>query len=98
MPEWRATALATWRPIERFAATVGARYSGRQFNQLDNLDVHGQSYLGFSRFLVFDTRLRYEFDGHWAAALGIDNLGNERYWAFHPYNRRSYSAEVSFAL
>jgi iron complex outermembrane receptor protein len=98
VPEWRATALATWRPIERFSATVGARYSGRQFNQLDNLDIHGQSYLGFSRFLVFDTRLRYEFDGHWAAALGIDNLGNERYWAFHPYNRRSCTAEVSFTL
>jgi iron complex outermembrane receptor protein len=98
VPEWRATALATWRPLERFSAALGARYSGRQFNQLDNLDVHGQSYLGFSRFLVFDTRLRYEFDGHWAAALGVDNLGNERYWAFHPYNRRSYTAEVSFAL
>jgi iron complex outermembrane receptor protein len=97
VPEWRATALATWRPIDKLSATLGARYSGRQFNQLDNLDVHGQSYLGFSRFLVFDTRLRYEF-GQWAAALGVDNLGNERYWAFHPYARRSFNAEVSFAL
>jgi iron complex outermembrane receptor protein len=97
VPEWRATAVATWRPIDRLSATFGARYSGRQFNQLDNLDVHGQSYLCFSRFLVFDTRVRCEF-GQWAAALGIDNLGNERYWAFHPYARRSFNAEVSFAL
>jgi iron complex outermembrane receptor protein len=97
VPEWRATALATWRPIDKLSATFGARYSGLQFNQLDNLDVHGQSYLGFSRFLVFDTRVRYEF-GQWAAALGIDNLGNERYWAFHPYARRSFNAELSFAL
>jgi iron complex outermembrane receptor protein len=98
VPEWRANALATWRPLEALSATLGARYSGRQFNTLDNSDVHGVSYLGFSRFLVVDTRLRYQFDDHWTAALGIDNLGNERYWAFHPYNRRSYSAEVNFAL
>jgi iron complex outermembrane receptor protein len=98
VPEWRANALATWRPVERLSATLGARYSGLQYNQLDNLDVHGQSYLGFSRFLVFDTRVRYEIDGHWAASLGIDNLGNERYWAFHPYTRRTLSAEVNFSL
>jgi iron complex outermembrane receptor protein len=77
---------------------MGARYSGRQYNQLDNSDSHGTSYTGFSRFLVFDTRIRYAFAGHWSAALGIDNLGNERYWAFHPYSRRSYHAELAFAL
>jgi iron complex outermembrane receptor protein len=98
VPEWRGNALAVWRPVEKLSASLGARYSGQQYNQLDNLDVHGQSYLGFSRFLVFDTRVRYEFDGHWTAALGIDNLGNERYWAFHPYTRRTFNAEVTFAL
>ncbi|HEX6638551.1 MAG TPA: TonB-dependent receptor [Steroidobacteraceae bacterium] len=98
VPEWRANALAVWRPIERLSATLGARFSGRQYNQLDNLDVHGQSYLGFSRFLVLDTRMRYEFDGHWTASLGVDNLGNERYWAFHPYTRRTYNACVSYTL
>lgn len=98
VPEWRANALATWRPMEKLSATLGARYSGRQYNQLDNADVHGQSYLGFSRFLVFDARLRYEALERWAASLGIDNLGNERYWAFHPYTRRTLSAEISFAL
>lgn len=98
VPEWRATALATWRPLESTSASLGARYSGRQYNQIDNLDVHGEGYLGFSRFLVFDARLRHEFGAHWAAALGVDNLGNERYWAFHPYSRRSYNAEVSFRM
>ena len=63
VPEWRATALATWRPRENLAASLGARYSGRQYTQLDNADVHGESYLGFSRFLVFDARLRWSL-GH----------------------------------
>jgi iron complex outermembrane receptor protein len=98
VPEWRANALATWRPTPRLSATLGARYSGRQYNQLDNSDPHGTAFTGTSRYVVADARVRYEFGEHWAAALGVDNLGNERYWAFHPYTRRSYSAEVSATL
>jgi len=98
VPEWRANALATWRPSERLSATLGARYSGRQYNQLDNSDPHGASYTGTSRYLVADVRVRCQFAQHWALALGIDNLGNERYWAFHPYSRRTYNAEISAQL
>jgi iron complex outermembrane receptor protein len=98
VPEWRANALATWRPTAHLSATLGARYSGMQFNQLDNSDPHGTSFTGTSRFLVADARVRYEFGEHWTAALGIDNLGNERYWAFHPYTRRSYNAEIAARL
>jgi iron complex outermembrane receptor protein len=78
--------------------SLGARYSGRQFNQLDNSDVHGRAYTGTSRFLVADLRLRYEFGDRWSAALGVDNLGNERYWAFHPYSRRTFNAGVNAQL
>ena len=98
VPEWRATALAAWRPVENLSCSLGARYSGRQFSQLDNSDPHGAAYTGTSRFVVADLRLRYEFGAHWNAALGIDNLGNERYWAFHPYSRRTFNAEVSASL
>jgi iron complex outermembrane receptor protein len=76
---------------------LGVRYSGQQFNQLDNSDPHGAAYTGTSRYLVFDARLRFN-EARWSAALGIDNLGNERYWAFHPYARRTFSAEVSTLL
>ncbi len=98
VPECRATALAAWRPVERLSCTLGARFSGRQFNQLDNSDPHGTAYTGTSRFFVADVRLRYEFGAHWNAALGIDNLGNERYWAFHPYSRRTVNAEIAASL
>lgn len=98
VPEWRANALATWRPNERLSATLGARYSGLQYNQLDNSDPHGTAFTGTSRYLVADARVRCTFGGHWTAALGVDNLGNERYWAFHPYSRRTWTAEVSAEL
>jgi len=63
----------------------------------DNADPHGNSYTGTSHYLVYDTRLRLVI-GHVTASLGVDNLGNERYWAFHPYARRTYSAEISASL
>ena len=94
---WRATALASWRPRDRLSATFGARYSGQQYSQLDNSDPHGAAYTGTSHYLVYDTRLRMNF-GRWTASLGIDNLGNERYWAFHPYSRRTYNAEIAANL
>jgi iron complex outermembrane receptor protein len=45
---------------------------------------------------VTDVRLRYRFDKQWSAAIGIDNLGNEKYWAFHPCTQRTVIAELQF--
>jgi iron complex outermembrane receptor protein len=97
VPDWRANMLANWNLDERFSVAMGARYSGLQYNQLDNSDTYGAAYTGTSRFLVFDARVRFD-NGRLSAALGIDNLGNERYWAFHPYARRTLSAEISASL
>ncbi len=98
VPDWRANALATWRPREKWAATLGARYSGRQYNQLDNSDINGFAFTGTSSFLVIDARVRCEFGEAWSAALGVDNLGDRKYWAFHPYTQRTFSAEIATAL
>ena len=47
-------------------------------------------------FFVMDARAKYTVDEHWSAALGVDNLANRTYWNFHPYNQRTWSAEVRF--
>ena len=38
-------------------------------------------------------RLRYRVNRHWVASVGIDNLGNSTYSAFHPYPQRTFLAE-----
>jgi iron complex outermembrane receptor protein len=93
VPDWRANAVATYHFRERWQATLGARYSGQQFNTLDNSDPNGMSYTGVSEFFVVDTRVRYVGD-RWNASLGIDNLNNEEYWNFHPYAQRMFAAEI----
>jgi iron complex outermembrane receptor protein len=98
VPRWRATVLATWRPDDRWTASLGVRHSGRQYGTLDGSDPNGRAYQGVSPFLVADLRVRYRLSRQWTASAGIDNLGNERYWNFHPYPQRSYSAELAFDL
>ncbi|MGE0799763.1 MAG: TonB-dependent receptor [Lautropia sp.] len=95
---WRATALLAYRWDERWTTSVGARYSGRQYRTLDNSDVNGFAYMGVSRFFVVDLRVRLRLDRRTVLAAGIDNVGNDRYWNFHPYPQRSYFAELKVDL
>jgi iron complex outermembrane receptor protein len=98
IPRWRAAALASWRFDERWTASLGARYSGVQYRTLNNADVNGFTYQGVSKFFTTDVRLHHRFDKQWSAAVGIDNLNNYKFWNFHPYPQRSYSAELRFDL
>jgi iron complex outermembrane receptor protein len=95
VPEWRANALATYRFGERWTATLGGRYSGRQYNTLDNSDPNAFAFTGTSSFLVFDARVRCRIGDRWVASVGVDNLANEEYWAFHPYTQRTLTAELA---
>jgi len=98
VPRWRATAWATYKPDERWALTVAARYSGRQYSNLDNSDVHADTYMGASQYFSVDLRARYQIDRQLSAAFGIDNANNARYWNFHPYPQRSFSASLRWDL
>lgn len=98
VPKWRATGVASYRQNDSVTYTLAARYSGVQYGQLDNSDTSGFSYQGFSKFLVADARVRFKLDRQWSAALGVDNLNNYRYWAFHPYSQRTFVAELKFDL
>ncbi|RYF02292.1 MAG: TonB-dependent receptor, partial [Oxalobacteraceae bacterium] len=98
IPEWRATGQATYRMNDRLAATLAARYSGRQYSTLDNSDPNGFAYQGASKYFTTDLRVTYKIDRRWSMALGIDNLNNYKYWNFHPYPQRTYVAELKFDL
>ena len=98
IPKWRATALASYRFDERWAGSLGMRYSGTQYRTLNNADINGFTYQGVSKYFTVDARIHCKVTRQWSAAFGIDNLNNDKYWNFHPYPQRSYSAEVKFDL
>ena len=94
----RASLLATWRATERLNATLGARYGSSQFGTLNNSDPNGFAYQAFSKYFTTDVRVTWRIDKQWSVAAGIDNLNNYRYWNFHPYPQRTWTAELKFDL
>jgi iron complex outermembrane recepter protein len=94
VPLFRTTALVAYRWDDKLSTSLGARYSGKQYNSLNNADVNGFAYTGVSQFFVVDTRLRYKLNKETTFAFGIDNLNNYPYWNFHPYPQRTYHAEL----
>ena len=98
VPVLRATALVSYRFDPAWTASMGARYSGRQYSTLNNADVNGFAYTGASKYFTADVRVRYQVSKQWSAAVGIDNLNNYQYWNFHPYPQRTYLAELKYDL
>lgn len=96
VPDWRANLVVSYRPNENLSTSLGLRYSGKQYGSLDNSDTNAFTYQGFSSFVVADVRVRYQLAKQWSASLGIDNLNNKKYWAFHPYTQRSVVGELKF--
>lgn len=98
IPDWRATLAATWHPNDTMDFTLAGRYSGRQFNLLDNSDTNEGVFGSVSRFFVVDAKFNYRFDKRLSMAVGVDNLNNEKSYAFHPYPQRTWIVQVKGSL
>jgi iron complex outermembrane receptor protein len=98
IPRLKATAVATYRHNEQWSGTLAARYSARTWATLDNTDINPNTYQGFDRYVVVDARVRYQWHKQWSAALGLENLNNQKYYLFHPFPQRTFIAELRFAL
>ncbi|HET8749627.1 MAG TPA: TonB-dependent receptor [Sphingomicrobium sp.] len=98
VPRRKATLVATWRPTDSLSLTAAARYSSRMFGTIDNSDVVGHTWQGFEGFFVADARLLYRFSPHWSIAAGVENLTDKRYFLFHPFPGRTFTAELHWNL
>jgi iron complex outermembrane receptor protein len=96
VPRRRATFLATWHESERASLTLAARYASRSFGTIDNSDPVTHSFQGFEKYFVVDARADFRVSRHWNAAVGVENLGNDKYYLFHPFPQRTLTAELSY--
>lgn len=94
IPNLKFTALATYRYGNHWSGTLASRFSGRVFATLDNTDINPNTFQGFDKFHVVDTRVTYQFDKKTRAAFGIDNLNNRKYFLFHPFPQRTVTAQL----
>lgn len=95
VPRRRATLVATWHASEAASLTLAGRYSSRSFGTIDNSDIVTHTYQGFDGFLVADARANFRIGEKWNAAFGVENLTNEKYYLFHPFPHRSFTAELT---
>lgn len=98
VPEWRASAQATYRPTYGLAISAGARYSDILYTTLDNADVHTNTWQGFTEWFVADARVSYRTRSHWSVALGVDNLTNRKYFLFHPFPQRTFVSNLKYSF
>ncbi|TMJ15741.1 MAG: TonB-dependent receptor [Alphaproteobacteria bacterium] len=96
VPRRRASLVATWRPTDIAALSLAGRYASRSFATIDNSDTVGHTYQGFESYLVLDARALIRIAPHWELALGVENLGDRRYFLFHPFPGRTFTAEATW--
>jgi len=98
VPHWKGTAVLTWRPVDRLSLSSAARFTSRNYANLDNSDTVGNTYQGFYRYFVVDVRATYRLTDHWEIAAGVDNVNNDKYFLFHPFPQRNYTAQLNWKL
>lgn len=96
IPKQLYKAVATYHVNDDFTVSVGARYSGRQYINLDNSDVNPDTYKAASQFFLMDVKANYKFADRWMASIGVDNLTNYKAYVSHPLPQRTVYAQIKF--
>lgn len=96
IPRAMFKAVATYHQGDNVTYSLAARYSGRQYNALNNSDSNPDTFGGASKFFIMDARATYHFAQRWTAALGVDNLNNDKAYVFHPYPQRTGYLQLKF--
>lgn len=96
IPRSMVKAVATYHQGSNLTYSLGARYSGRQYNTLDNSDTNPDTFGGASKFFFVDVKANYKFADRFTASVGVDNLNNYKAYIFHPYPQRTGYVQLKF--
>jgi iron complex outermembrane receptor protein len=98
VPRRRGALVLTWRQGEGATFTLAGRYASRSFGTIDNSDTVTGTYQGFGGYVVADARARFRLTRNLEAAVGIENLFDDRYFLYHPFPGRTFTAEIRWKL
>ncbi|ANE56586.1 TonB-dependent receptor [Methylomonas sp. DH-1] len=96
MPNYRANLLTTYHYGTDWDFSVGTRYSGRQFSQLDNSDLQLPYYSAFTESVYVDLKATYRFNKAGHVSAGIDNINDYQAFYNHPLPQRTFFAQVGY--
>jgi iron complex outermembrane receptor protein len=98
VPRRRGALVLTWHQGEGATFTLAGRYASRSFGTIDNSDSVAHAYQGFEGYFVADARARFRLGRNLEAAVGVENLFDERYFLYHPFPGRTFTAEIRWSL
>jgi iron complex outermembrane recepter protein len=96
VPRSRATLQASYRPTPAWMVSAGLRHEGRSYNDTYNLDIQPQVFGASSKINQLDLRAACKVNTLLELALGVNNLTDQRAFAFHPFPGRTVFAELRF--
>jgi iron complex outermembrane recepter protein len=96
IPKSMFKVVATYHQGNHLTYSLAARYSGRQYNTLDNTDVNPDTFGGVSKFFIMDVKANYKFADKMTASIGIDNLNNYKAYVYHPYPQRTGYLQLKY--
>jgi iron complex outermembrane recepter protein len=95
IPYWRANGNVRYAITPKLKASLGFRMNTETSNNLEGTQK-GDTYGYASKAFVVDTRLSWMATDHAEISFGIDNLNNDKAWAFHPFPQRTFVVEAKW--
>ncbi len=95
IPDWRINGNMRYKSAHKWGASFSWRYASRPNTNLTGTQ-RGDTFGYASEQFIIDTRFTYDITDKAQIALGIDNLNNDKAWAFHPFPQRTVLLEVKW--
>lgn len=93
IPYWRANGSIRYRFASDWQANLGFRMNTETSNDLEHTQF-GDTFGYASEQFIVDTRLTWDATEQAQISFGIDNINNDKAWAFHPFPQRTFVVEA----
>ena len=95
IPYWRINSQVRYEFANNWRASGGVRYASRPNTNLEATQ-RGDTFGYASEQLIADARIAWQFNEQTELSFGIDNINNDKAWAYHPFSQRTYLLEVKW--
>ncbi|WGS86054.1 TonB-dependent receptor [Methylomonas sp. UP202] len=96
LPDYRANLLTTYHYGKDWDFSVGTRYQGRMYAQLDNKDLQLPYYAAFTESVYVDLKATYRFNNAGHISAGVDNINDYQAFFNHPLPQRTFFAQIGY--
>ncbi|RYZ90825.1 MAG: TonB-dependent receptor, partial [Moraxellaceae bacterium] len=95
IPYWRINAQTRYAINDDWRLAWGVRYASRPNSNLEATQ-RGDTFGYASEQLINDARISWRTNADTELSFGIDNINNDKAWAFHPFPQRTYLLELKW--